>query len=119
MTGIPLDKHSSAIEVCLAIIKSALEQILYEYLGMNLSYAPRVWHAKNAKIGLVLLPIPELGFYPLEYYLYEFKDVGENLSYNKKYWDQYSSKINEYLQNITYPNIRKIETDKIFCNSLV
>ena len=64
------------------------QQILYEYLGMNLSYAPRVWHAKNAKIGLVLLPIPELGFYPLEYYLYEFKDVGENLSYNKKYWDQ-------------------------------
>ena len=27
------------------------QQILYEYLGMNLSYAPRVWHAKNAKIG--------------------------------------------------------------------
>ena len=75
--------------------------------------------SKNAKIGLVLLPIPELGFYPLEYYLYEFKDVGENLSYNKKYWDQYSSKINEYLQNITYPNIRKIETDKIFCNSFI
>ena len=22
------------------------QQILYEYLGMNLSYAPRVWHAK-------------------------------------------------------------------------
>lgn len=75
--------------------------------------------SKNAKIGLVLLPIPELGFYPLEYYLYEFKDVGENLSYNKKYWDQYSSKINEYLQNITYHNIRKIETDKIFCNSFI
>ena len=75
--------------------------------------------SKNAKIGLVLLPIPELGFYPLEYYLYEFKDVGENLSYNKKYWDQYSSKINDYLQNITYPNIRKIETDKIFCNSFI
>ena len=28
------------------------EQILYEYLGMNLSYAPRVWLAKNAKTGL-------------------------------------------------------------------
>ena len=28
------------------------QQILYEYLGMNLSYAPRVWHAKNAKTGL-------------------------------------------------------------------
>ena len=27
------------------------QQILYEYLGMNLSYAPRVWHAKNATIG--------------------------------------------------------------------
>ena len=75
--------------------------------------------SKNAKTGLVLFPIPELGFYPLEYYLYEFKDVGENLSYNVKYWDQYSSKINKYLQNITYPNIRKIETDKIFCNSFI
>ena len=28
------------------------QQILYEYLGMNLSYAPRVWLAKNAKTGL-------------------------------------------------------------------
>ena len=28
------------------------QQILYEYLGMNLSYAPRVWHAKDAKTGL-------------------------------------------------------------------
>ena len=31
------------------------QQILYEYLGMNLSYAPRVWHAKNASIGLQML----------------------------------------------------------------
>ena len=31
------------------------QQILYEYLGMNLSYAPRVWHAKNASTGLRML----------------------------------------------------------------
>ena len=31
------------------------QQILYEYLGMNLSYAPRVWHAKDAKTGLRML----------------------------------------------------------------
>ncbi|MBT4318559.1 MAG: hypothetical protein HOD52_05695, partial [Candidatus Marinimicrobia bacterium] len=31
------------------------QQILYEYLGMNLSYAPRVWHAKNATTGLKML----------------------------------------------------------------
>ena len=31
------------------------QQILYEYLGMNLSYAPRVWHAKNASTGLKML----------------------------------------------------------------
>ena len=31
------------------------QQILYEYLGMNLSYAPRVWHAKNANLGLKML----------------------------------------------------------------
>ena len=31
------------------------QQILYEYLGMNLSYAPRVWHAKNANTGLRML----------------------------------------------------------------
>ncbi len=31
------------------------QQILYEYLGMNLSYAPRVWHADNATIGLKML----------------------------------------------------------------
>ncbi len=31
------------------------QQILYEYLGMNLSYAPIVWHAKDAKSGLRML----------------------------------------------------------------
>ena len=31
------------------------QQILYEYLGMNLSYAPRVWHAENATTGLQML----------------------------------------------------------------
>lgn len=31
------------------------QQILYEYLGMNLSYAPRVWHADNASKGLKML----------------------------------------------------------------
>jgi Response regulator containing CheY-like receiver, AAA-type ATPase, and DNA-binding domains len=31
------------------------QQILYEYLGMNLSYAPRVWHAQNATTGLQML----------------------------------------------------------------
>tara|TARA_B110000263_G_scaffold116976_1_gene101964 strand:- start:402 stop:3389 length:2988 start_codon:yes stop_codon:yes gene_type:complete len=31
------------------------QQILYEYLGMNLSYAPRVWNAKNATTGLKML----------------------------------------------------------------
>jgi len=31
------------------------EQILYEYLGMNLSYAPRVWHADSASIALKML----------------------------------------------------------------
>ena len=29
------------------------QQILYEYLGMNLSYAPRVWHAKMPRQGCV------------------------------------------------------------------
>ncbi|MFQ6612247.1 MAG: PEP/pyruvate-binding domain-containing protein [Fidelibacterota bacterium] len=28
------------------------QQILYEYLGMNLSYAPRVWHAQNGAEAL-------------------------------------------------------------------
>ena len=31
------------------------EQILTEFKGLNLSYAPRVWHAKNATIGLQML----------------------------------------------------------------
>ena len=31
------------------------QQILYEYLGMNLSYAPRVWHAKSATKALDML----------------------------------------------------------------
>ena len=31
------------------------EQILNEYLGMNLSYAPRVWNATSAKEGIDML----------------------------------------------------------------
>ena len=31
------------------------EQILSEYLGMNLSYAPRVWNASSAKSAIGLL----------------------------------------------------------------
>ena len=31
------------------------EQILHEYLGMNLSYAPRVWQANTASYAMDLL----------------------------------------------------------------
>jgi hypothetical protein len=31
------------------------QQILYEYIGMNLSYAPRVWHAKSAGKAMDML----------------------------------------------------------------
>ena len=31
------------------------EQILNEYIGMNLSYAPRVWNAKTAKSAMEML----------------------------------------------------------------
>lgn len=31
------------------------QQILYEYLGMNLSYAPRVWHAQTGAAALEML----------------------------------------------------------------
>ena len=31
------------------------QQILYEYIGMNLSYAPRVWHAKSASEAMDML----------------------------------------------------------------
>ena len=31
------------------------EQILTEYIGMNLSYAPRVWNATSAKLAMDML----------------------------------------------------------------
>ena len=31
------------------------EQILQEYIGMNFSYAPRLWHAKTAKTALKMI----------------------------------------------------------------
>ena len=35
------------------------EQILHEYLGMNLSYAPRVWQANTASYAMdLLLAVP-------------------------------------------------------------
>ena len=49
MVASPYDSFILEEDGCLT------EQILHEYLGMNLSYAPRVWRAATAGIALELL----------------------------------------------------------------
>jgi peptidoglycan/LPS O-acetylase OafA/YrhL len=75
----------------------------------------------NAKKVILIYPIPELGFYPLETKLNEAKFIDENeisLKYESIYWEEFSKEINIFFDNIYINNLSKLKTQDIFCNSL-
>jgi len=90
------------------------KNLVLEDIGLNIDY-----FVKNAKVLILIYPIPELGLYPLEYYLYDYLNDNEFLGYEKKYWDEYSSIINQKFDNYTQSNIFKIKTNEYFCDSYV
>tara|TARA_A100001015_G_scaffold317372_1_gene434172 strand:+ start:987 stop:2939 length:1953 start_codon:yes stop_codon:yes gene_type:complete len=75
--------------------------------------------SQNSKTLILLYPIPELGVYPLDLYLDKILDIDESLNYDRKYWDEYSSEINFYFDNVDLDNVKKILSDEIICNSFI
>jgi peptidoglycan/LPS O-acetylase OafA/YrhL len=74
--------------------------------------------AKSETLILVY-PIPELGLYPLEFYLNKLMKIDESLHYDRKYWEEYSSEINLYFDSVDLKNIEKIQSNDIFCNVFI
>ena len=71
----------------------------------------------NSNKLILIYPIPELGYYPLEPYLYGYYRIDEEITYDYKYWESYSYEVNKYLDSIENKNVNKIFSEKFFCNS--
>ena len=71
----------------------------------------------NSKKLILIYPIPELGYYPLEPYVYNFYDLNDEITYDISYWNEYSKEINNILNGLTDIKLVKINPDEIFCNS--
>ena len=83
-------------------------------IGENIEY-----FTEKAKALVLLYPVPELGIFPLEYYLYEYIDINEPIGYEMSYWDEYSYEINKYFDEYNKNNLYKVKTSKYFCDSYV
>ena len=71
----------------------------------------------NSKKLILIYPIPELGYYPLEPYVYNFYDLNDEITYDISYWNEYSKEINNIFNGLTDIKLVKINPDEIFCNS--
>jgi len=71
----------------------------------------------NSKKLILIYPIPELGYYPLEPYLYKFYDLNDEITYDIGYWKEYSKEVNNTLNGLTDKELLKINSEEIFCNS--
>ena len=71
---------------------------------------------KNSDSLIIIEPIPELGFFPLEPYLWKNFSLDEAIQYEYSYWEAYSKEINSLLRMMNKDNI---STDKIFCDSFI
>ena len=72
---------------------------------------------KSKKL-ILIYPIPELGYFPLEPYLYKFYNQNDEITYAFSYWEKYSSEINNLFNQINSNKLIKIYPEKIFCNSI-
>ena len=71
---------------------------------------------KNSDSLIIIEPIPELGFFPLEPYLGKNFSLDEAIQYEYSYWEAYSREINSLLRKMNKDNI---STDNIFCDSFI
>ena len=82
---------------------------LLEGLEQNIDYM-----LKNSDKLIVIKPIPELGVFPLEAYLYGFYELNEAIMFNYEQWNNYSNDINKVIEN---SNASIVSPDEILCNS--
>ena len=80
----------------------------------NISY-----FTTRSSMVVLIKPIPELGYYPLEPYLYHYFDLSEEIAYDANYWYQYSLEVNALLDSYKSKNIKIINTQAIFCDSYI
>jgi hypothetical protein len=71
----------------------------------------------NSKKLILIYPIPELGYNPLEPYLYKFYDLNDEITYDIGYWKEYSKEVNSTLNGIIDNKLVKIDTEEIFCKN--
>jgi len=71
----------------------------------------------NSKKLILIYPIPELGYFPLEPYLYKFYNLNDEITYDISYWKEYSKEVNNILNTLIDRALVKINPEEIFCNS--
>ena len=71
----------------------------------------------NSKKLILIYPIPELGYFPLEPYLYKFYDLNDEITYDISYWREYSKEVNSVLDGLIDTKLVRINSEEIFCNS--
>ena len=71
----------------------------------------------NSKKLILIYPIPELGYYPLEPYLYKFYNINDEITYDIIYWQNYSKEVNNLFNQLIDTKIVRINPEKIFCNN--
>ena len=72
----------------------------------------------NSKKLILIYPIPELGYFPLEPYLYKFYNLNDEITYDIGYWKEYSEEVNNRLNGLINKEVVKINTEEIFCETI-
>jgi hypothetical protein len=66
----------------------------------------------------LIYPIPELGYFPLEPYLYKFYNLNDEITYDISYWKEYSEEVNNRFNELNDTKLVKINPEKIFCENI-
>ena len=88
------------------------EELIIEGLKKNIEF-----FTKNVNNLFIIYPVPELGYYPLEPYLYGYVDIEDEITYDISYWKEYSKEITSYFDTVNTFNTIKIYPEKYFCDS--
>ena len=68
---------------------------------------------------ILINPIPELGYYPLEPYLYGYYNLDEEIAYETSFWNNYTKEINTLFESLQSQKVKIINTENIFCDSYI
>jgi peptidoglycan/LPS O-acetylase OafA/YrhL len=74
---------------------------------------------KNSEMVILINPIPELGYYPLEPYLYGYYNLDEEIAYEISFWNNYTKEINTLFESLQSQKVKIINTENIFCDSYI